>query len=99
MRLRQFVKPADGPESGAREAQIMIGHPNNSGLQMNQVTRLYVPAFFITELRVWQGAGLVLAMKRGVSMSQDPNPLITYLMNEAKSIRVAANEGYRQQLL
>src|SRR3954463_10723483 len=34
MRYRQFARPG---ESGAREAQIMVGHPNNSGLQMDQV--------------------------------------------------------------
>src|ERR1700732_4250616 len=44
MRFRQFVKSGDGPASSAREAQIMIGHPNNSGLQMDQVSQLYVPA-------------------------------------------------------
>src|SRR6267142_2846733 len=44
MRFRQFAKPSEGPTSGAREAQIMIGHPNNSGLQMDQVTQLYIPA-------------------------------------------------------
>ena len=61
MRFRQFAKAGEGPASGAREAQIMIGHPNNSGLQMDQVTQLYIPAFFVNELRVWQddssGAG------------------------------------------
>src|SRR3981081_3558038 len=51
MRYRQFAKPGQGPMSGAREAQIMIGHPNNSGLQMDQVTQLYVPAFFINDCR------------------------------------------------
>ena len=28
MRYRQFGKAGEGPASGAREAQIMIGHPN-----------------------------------------------------------------------
>ncbi|KAH2820374.1 hypothetical protein KXV85_003282, partial [Aspergillus fumigatus] len=45
MRYRQFARP-DAPASRVREAQIMIGHPNNSGLQMDQVTQLYIPAFF-----------------------------------------------------
>src|SRR3954469_13452597 len=54
MRYRQFARPDQGPTSGVREAQIMIGHPNNSGLQMNQVTQLYIPAFFINELRLSQ---------------------------------------------
>src|SRR4029079_2470788 len=47
MRFRQFARPGQGPASGAREAQLMIGHPSSSGLQMDQVTQLYVPAFFI----------------------------------------------------
>jgi sulfur-oxidizing protein SoxY len=93
MRFRQFVKSADGPESGVREAQIMIGHPNNSGLQMDQATRLYVPAFFINELRVWQDDTLVLAMDGGISISEDPNVRFSYVPNGAKRIRVEAKDS------
>jgi sulfur-oxidizing protein SoxY len=92
MRFRQFATSGEGPTSGAREAQIMIGHPNNSGLQMDQVTQLYVPAFFINELRVWQDDGLVLAMEGGISISEDPNIRFTYVPNGAKSIRVEAKD-------
>lgn len=92
MRFRQFATSGDGPTSGAREAQIMIGHPNNSGLQMDQVTQLYVPAFFINELRIWQDDGLVLAMEGGISISEDPNIRFTYVPNGAKSIRVEAKD-------
>lgn len=92
MRFRQFATSGDGPTSGAREAQMMIGHPNNSGLQMDQVTQLYVPAFFINELRIWQDDGLVLAMEGGISISEDPNIRFTYVPNGAKSIRVEAKD-------
>jgi sulfur-oxidizing protein SoxY len=92
IRFRQFAKPADGPQSGAREAQIMIGHPNNSGLQMDQVTRLYVPAFFVNELRIWQDDSLVLAMEGGISISEDPNIRFTYIPNGAKDIRAEAKD-------
>jgi len=92
IRFRQFTKPADGPQSGAREAQIMIGHPNNSGLQMDQVTRLYIPAFFINELRIWQDDTLVLAMQGGISISEDPNIRFSYVPNGAKRIRVEAKD-------
>ncbi|MBO0758973.1 MAG: quinoprotein dehydrogenase-associated SoxYZ-like carrier, partial [Bradyrhizobiaceae bacterium] len=33
MRFRQFAPSSGGPASGVREAQIMVRHPNNSGLQ------------------------------------------------------------------
>jgi sulfur-oxidizing protein SoxY len=50
-KFRVFGKP-----SGAqREAQIMIRHPNNSGLQRDQVSLLYIPANFVDVLHVWQG--------------------------------------------
>ncbi len=92
MRFRQFAKSADGPQSGVREAQIMIGHPNNSGLQMDQITRLYVPAFFINELRIWQDDTLVLAMEGGISISEDPNIRFSYVPNGTKRIRVEAKD-------
>jgi sulfur-oxidizing protein SoxY len=92
MRFRQFAKSGDGQESSVREAQIMIGHPNNSGFQMDQVTRLYVPALFINELRVWQDDTLVLAMEGGISISEDPNVRFSYVPNGAKRIRVEAKD-------
>jgi sulfur-oxidizing protein SoxY len=92
IRFRQFAKATDGPQNGTREAQIMIGHPNNSGLQMDQVTRLYVPAFFINELRIWQDDNLVLAMQGGISISEDPNIRFSYVPNGAKRIRVEARD-------
>ena len=92
IRFRQFAKPAEGPTSGAREAQIMIGHPNNSGLQMDQVTQLYIPPFFINELRVWQDDSLVLAMEGGISISEDPNIRFTYVPSGAKHFRVEAKD-------
>ena len=92
MRFRQFARPGEGPASGTREAQIMVGHPNNSGLQMDQVTQLYIPAFFVNELRVWQDDSLMLAMEGGISISEDPNIRFTYIPNSAKRFRVEAKD-------
>jgi sulfur-oxidizing protein SoxY len=92
IRFRQFARPTDGPQNGTREAQIMIGHPNNSGLQMDQLTRLYIPAFFVNELRIWQDETLVMAMEGGISISEDPNIRFTYVPNGAKRIRVEAKD-------
>jgi sulfur-oxidizing protein SoxY len=90
MRYRQFARP--GVASSTREAQIMIGHPNNSGLQRDQVTLLYIPAFFINELRLWQDDSLVLAMEGGISLSEDPNIRFTYASTGAKRFRAEARD-------
>jgi sulfur-oxidizing protein SoxY len=92
MRYRQFAKAGEGPASGAREAQIMIGHPNNSGLQMDQVTQLYTPAFFVNDLRLWQDDSLVLSMEGGISISEDPNLRFSYVSNGAKRFRAEAKD-------
>jgi sulfur-oxidizing protein SoxY len=92
MRYRQFAKSGEGPTSGAREAQIMIGHPNNSGLQMDQVTQLYVPAFFVNDLRLWQDDSPVLTMEGGISISEDPNIRFTFVSNGAKRFRAEARD-------
>jgi sulfur-oxidizing protein SoxY len=92
MRFRQFVKSTDAPKSGPREAQLLIGHPNNSGLQMDQVTHLYIPALFINELRIWQGDTPVLAMEGGISISEDPNIRFSYVSNGAQQFRVEAKD-------
>jgi sulfur-oxidizing protein SoxY len=92
MKYRQFTRTDEGPTSGPREAQIMIGHPNNSGLQMDQVTHLYIPAFFIDELHVWQDNSPVLSMEGGISISEDPNIRFTYISNGAKTFRAEAKD-------
>jgi sulfur-oxidizing protein SoxY len=98
MRFRQFASPgakpiggpANGPASAPREAQIMVRHPNHSGLQRDQVTLLHVPAFFVREIRVWQGDELVLEMDGGISISEDPNIRFSYRPNGASQFRVEA---------
>jgi sulfur-oxidizing protein SoxY len=92
MRFRQFVKSGEASAGEAREAQVMVGHPNNSGLQMDQVTGHYIPPFFVNELRIWQDDSLVLAMDGGISISEDPNIRFAFVPNGAKRFRVEAKD-------
>jgi sulfur-oxidizing protein SoxY len=92
IKFRQFAQTEDGPISGSRAAQVMIGHPNNSGLQMDQVTGLYVPPFFVNDLRIFQDDAPLLSMQGGISISENPNLRFSYLPNGAKKIRVEAKD-------
>jgi sulfur-oxidizing protein SoxY len=74
------------------EALLMVRHPNNSGLQMDQVTRLYTPARYIDKLSVYQGPDLVFSMAAGISISEDPNFRFTFKPNGAKAFRVEAED-------
>ena len=88
LRLRQFTRATDTRASNLREAQLMIRHPNNSGLQMDQITRLYTPAYFVHHVRIWQGDELVLAMEGSIGISEDPNIRFTYVPNGTQGFRV-----------
>jgi sulfur-oxidizing protein SoxY len=92
MKFRQFTKPTEGAASTPREAQIMIRHPNNSGLQRDQVTLLYIPANFVHELHVWQGESLLFTMEGGISISEDPNFRFDFRPNGAETFRVEAKD-------
>jgi sulfur-oxidizing protein SoxY len=86
MKFRSFRSEADT----LPEAQIMLRHPQNSGLQMDQLTRLYIPPFFIENLQIWQGDDLVMAMDGGIAISEDPNIRFNYKPNGAAGFRVEA---------
>ena len=92
MRFRQFTTPLPAAAGAMREAQIMIQHPNHSGLQMDQVTHLYIPPFFIHAVKIWQGDDLLLTMEGGISMSEDPNIRFAYRPNGSSTFRVEATD-------
>ena len=68
----------------------MIRHPNNSGLQRDQVSLLYIPLFIVRELRIWQGDQLLLEMDGGISISENPAIRFSYLPNQAVAFRAEA---------
>ena len=73
-----------------REAQIMIKHPNNNGLQMDPETRAYVPARFIRELTVMHGSDLVFKAETSFSISANPNFRFTYANTAENALEVTS---------
>jgi sulfur-oxidizing protein SoxY len=82
MRFRRFAAAADA-DQGRNEAQLMIRHPNYSGMQMNQLTRLYIPAHFVKSVKIHQGPELLLAVESGISISENPVFRFDYRNNGA----------------
>jgi sulfur-oxidizing protein SoxY len=74
----------------------MIRHPNNSGLQRDQVSLLYIPLDIVRQWRVWQGDQLVVEMDGGIAISENPSVRFSYLPNGATNFRAEAvdTEGH-----
>jgi sulfur-oxidizing protein SoxY len=86
MRFRTF---GDLPD-GHREALIMLRHPNTSGMQMDQLTRMCAPARYIERFTVTQGGALIFSMVGGISISEDPNFRFTYRPDRSNVVAVDA---------
>lgn len=70
MRLRVHEAVAmDRPN----QAQLMISHPNNSGLAMDQLTRHYVPAYFVRKIDVSYAGEPILSAEVDFTISENPN--------------------------
>jgi len=91
MKLRQFAEDAS---TGAKvpELQLMIRHPNNSGLQKDPVTQYFIPPHFVQKLLISQGDRQILSMEGGISISEDPNFRFDYKPAGNDEIRVEATD-------
>lgn len=77
---------------GRRQAQIMIRHPNYSGLQRNQVTQLFIPAYFVNEVTVYLGKERLIHMSGGISISEDPSFRFSFIDNGSTTFAVEATD-------
>ena len=75
-----------------REAQIMIRHPNYSGLQRDQITQLFINAHFVDVLEVTQGDDLLFRLTGGISISENPIFRFSYDDNGSETIRIRAED-------
>lgn len=89
MKLRQFtpkgniINPA---RLQMREAQLMIRHPNYSGLQMNQVTGYYIPAHYVSDIVFKLDGEMLMKVEGAISLSEDPSIRFRFLSKNQKSI-------------
>ena len=75
-RLGQMRLRVDGegplPEGEAATAQLLISHPNNNGMQVDQLTHNFIPPRYIQDIAIHFGDALVLDVDADISLSEDP---------------------------
>ncbi len=76
-------------------AQILVSHPNHTGMQMDQVTRHYVQAHFVERMEVRYGDEAVLTVDSNFSLSENPSIHFRYVPTGPGelSVRVTDSEG------
>lgn len=71
-KMRLSVEPTADPGQPLL-GRLMISHPNDSGLAMDQLTRLYAPAHFVRSVEIKYAGKLVLAADVDFTLSENPN--------------------------
>ena len=71
-------------------AQLMIRHPNTSGMAMDQVTRLYAPPHFVRHIDIAYNGRQVMSADTDISISENPNFRFYFLPREEGTLSVEA---------
>ena len=69
------------------QAQLMISHPNNSGLVKDQLTLLYVPAHFVRRVEVSYAGKPVMTADVDFTISENPNFRFYFVPHEAGELK------------
>ncbi len=91
IRAKHFT-PAVEKSTNRREAQIMIRHPNYSGLQRDQVTQLFISAHFVNFIEVRQGDETLFTVEGGISLSENPVIRFQYTDNGTDDLVIRAED-------
>ena len=76
------------------EAVIKISHPNNSGMQFDQISRNYIPAFFVNHITAQLDGVDVLDVETNFSMSENPVIRVAFQHdNQARTLHVVASDS------
>lgn len=70
MNFRTVGKPT---ADDALVGQLLLRHPNVTGMQKDQKTQLIRPAHFVKSVRLYYGQTLLMTAETGISISEDPS--------------------------
>lgn len=85
------VKPISPFTPGEpNQVQVMISHPNYSGLQMDQVTRNWVPPHFVESIDISYGDRTIMTVEGDISLSENPTLRFSFVPQAAGELSIKA---------
>jgi sulfur-oxidizing protein SoxY len=75
-----------------RRAALDIKHPQNTGMQMNQITMLYIPLRYVSAIKVRDGDEKLFDIKGSMTLSENPHIEFDYRANGAHSLKVEVTD-------
>jgi sulfur-oxidizing protein SoxY len=92
MRLTELTTGDARATRFKRRVQLEISHPQNTGMQMNQVTMIYVPLRFVRTVEVRQGDEKLFDLEASMSLSENPRIVFEYQRGVAIDLSVRVQD-------
>ncbi len=74
------------------QIQLMISHPNYSGLQMDPVSRNWIPPHFVEQIDVRFDDRTIMSIEGDISLSENPSIRFSFVPNQPGEIDVRAQD-------
>lgn len=72
------------------QLQLMISHPNYSGLQIDQITRNWVPPRFVSDIKISYGDREIMTVEGDISLSENPSIRFSFVPDQPSKLKVEA---------
>jgi sulfur-oxidizing protein SoxY len=91
---RMKLRTPDSVSAGKPLAmQLLIRHPNSSGLQFDQIARAYIPPNYIQALEVGYGDRPLFELDGNISISEDPSVSLTFVPPSVGPVTVSVKDS------
>ncbi len=90
--IRFRVTDAELPSSPLKHVQLRISHPNNTGMQRDQLSTLFIPQHYVENVLVTFNDQLVLEAETTFSISENPSFRFTFNQNEEGELKAVARD-------
>lgn len=73
--------------------QLLISHPNITGMQMDQISRIVQPAHYVTDFKVSFNSEPVITIKGDIAISADPNFRFYFTPSQAGELKTEIRDN------
>ena len=70
------------------QVQVLISHPNYSGMQMDPLTRNWIPPHYVRDIEVSYDDQTVLRVEGDISLSENPSLHFSFVLEDPGELRV-----------
>jgi sulfur-oxidizing protein SoxY len=92
------IKPLSPFRPGEpNQVQVLISHPNYSGMQMDPLTRNWIPPHYVRKIEVAYGDRTVMLVEGDISLSENPSIHFSLVPDEPGELTVRALDSEDQK--